>query len=985
MNLENYKLRRTLALIGGNMKWDLKISPNKKGEMEVVSFHLSPISDLISHTFIKDENILVRPHQLNIQKFYENHKETFFEQIIDPELASDNYITHIDKDMFKTWDDTYWCGLSRPVAYSHYDSQVQLFAPVWIEQCHDIRFVFKYLTNKYTLTIERPVHKRDKKLSVHERFCDYFLNYIEYTNLHKGLRGYGSVDLQNATLTMLGLDVTNGNMKTVIDPNVIKNMISRERPMYENDFNITNAFVNKNLICPCLFNFNFIFDEVIFNNYGEKIVIDWDFEYRNNSKQTFNKAPIVDFFTNHHFIPRLQADKNNNLTLKTQPYNVLDNLRDYDCIDLMHKSKINQNIPLWKYAESTHIFNLYDGFGAYYTDPITKEHVLADHFNNFATIDSTSADTSIYDTNWIGNIIYSHMAGLEKYFVDPLPYQTGEGAYFHSMNGMIGSTNFNYHKRPDHKDDPDNVYIAVGTEQSNPSDFQNEDTGSNSLTDDALQANILMYRYSAYKDTKIIYNSLPSQMATDFSAKDYENEYYCDKFEITPSKDSISDPDSKYNIALYRDMSNKYYQIVNLYNEIMDYRHPEGHKEAGVLINTDYREFDTAMSVSDCYGLHIIFRYIYSENKLTHELEKNLYIIAWTPQKWKGESNKSNVLINYLSNAITLQSISAALKGYLGYYNRITKKLENYNGTNQRISVEIAKLRESQIWKELKTILDLLDILNQTIDSASSTRVVKFNGELTSDIPVSNPNTAIELKYFKKNESSKYVIRTDGVIKPAMYSCPVSAGNYSNKDYKVAEFQNAYGRNFLWSKKVLGDEIPQEVHENSSKGILPLYTSVGYDSVAKITPLYAPEGDLIYAQPLPMLDGYGEDLKKSSAGWPEYKWFDKSKLIYFPQTFNTDIYITTPEVSAIKDITVNNFMVTYCGGVDPMNPLRNKEWLNNIYNFEFNLDKSILFTNKTSLIEYVKMNTIPIVASDDDEDEQGRYIMYKYKAKMILK
>ena len=91
---KNYKLYKTNPILSGNMKMDIIIDSegNQKDgvfDAQIVGYQLSPISDLVSHSNIQKENILVRNHELNIKNFFDSHKEYFYKPVIDPLLESD--------------------------------------------------------------------------------------------------------------------------------------------------------------------------------------------------------------------------------------------------------------------------------------------------------------------------------------------------------------------------------------------------------------------------------------------------------------------------------------------------------------------------------------------------------------------------------------------------------------------------------------------------------------------------------------------------------------------------------------------------------------------------------------------------------------------------------------------------------------------------------------------------------------------------------
>ena len=68
MIFNNYQLYRTTPKLSGNMKMDLVVY-DFGGKLYVKDFHIRPLSNLIRYNII-NANITVRPHQLNIARFY---------------------------------------------------------------------------------------------------------------------------------------------------------------------------------------------------------------------------------------------------------------------------------------------------------------------------------------------------------------------------------------------------------------------------------------------------------------------------------------------------------------------------------------------------------------------------------------------------------------------------------------------------------------------------------------------------------------------------------------------------------------------------------------------------------------------------------------------------------------------------------------------------------------------------------------------------
>ena len=87
MIFNNYQLYRTTPKLSGNMKMDLVVY-DFGGKLYVKDFHIRPLSNLIPYNII-DENITIRPHQLNIARFYSKTCGDFYKAKADPQLLSD--------------------------------------------------------------------------------------------------------------------------------------------------------------------------------------------------------------------------------------------------------------------------------------------------------------------------------------------------------------------------------------------------------------------------------------------------------------------------------------------------------------------------------------------------------------------------------------------------------------------------------------------------------------------------------------------------------------------------------------------------------------------------------------------------------------------------------------------------------------------------------------------------------------------------------
>lgn len=445
---KNYKLYKTNPILSGNMKMDIiidSVGKQRDGvfDAQIIGYQLSPISDLVSHSNIQKENILVRNHELNIKNFFDSHKEYFYKPVIDPLLESDWFypapknMNSVSKDLLKTWDDTYWCGAKRILSYNKYNAQTEIFCPLWLEKCEDIKFDIEIRNHNGSAHKKFELVLGDKKSHVHNTFAEYIFNYLTNAGIKNGSDKCINIDFNTGKTTIYGLDVNSARFTSREDRNLIKNLTSRERFLAEANSNILQLYPLHHLICPNILNFNLVLKDKLLGNTNESFNISVGCSCKiNGDWVVLNDA---DFYTNHEYVPQIDLTKSSHS--ETYNPNVLDHLHDNEVVDLIHYNKINQYVTHWCYTGNKHLlFNVYNGFN--------------NHINTYENLDVYNGTNDIDKANWFGHIQkINTKSNLEDVFTNTEEYMS----IFKDASQFIGTTEFN------RKESSRKIYISVCT------------------------------------------------------------------------------------------------------------------------------------------------------------------------------------------------------------------------------------------------------------------------------------------------------------------------------------------------------------------------------------------------------------------------------------------------------------------------------------------------------------------------------------------
>lgn len=359
----NYQLYRTNILLGGQMKYDLIIKDSMVDDIRI-----TPVSNRAPYkNRFLDTNILNYTNQSNIKEFYKITNGNFYNTYVDPLLASEYPL--IDPSV-KTYDDSTWMGGSR-MEYKLYEKQFQFFVPLWIETKPDkLSFKVKIdIVNGPTLT--------DKEIVVigeGSKVSNYFKDYFEFIEQDDRLI---KIDFDKNECVLHGLNVETGLLETKKEFTLVPTLKYRERPLLEFDSMIINSLVNNKLIAKQLINFNLCFnvEDLVDPGIFKVINLPDTYSFKISVKTILDgkELEIVDFFNNYEkiekkLIPTINEDellKGEVVYKKTTTFetNVLDYLKDYDCVDLININKSDQKIIHWSLNDSNdYIFNLYDGY-----------------------------------------------------------------------------------------------------------------------------------------------------------------------------------------------------------------------------------------------------------------------------------------------------------------------------------------------------------------------------------------------------------------------------------------------------------------------------------------------------------------------------------------------------------------------------------------------------------------------------------------------
>ena len=350
--MSNYQLYKTNVLLGGQMKWNMKVS-SFKSNLYIDDFYLSPISDSIVYNK-PDRDVLNYSHSENIKDLYNTISSDFFN------TTSDSYHTVkypvISNEAKDTYCSTYDAGVKR-VSNLIYEKSISLFCPVWLEDFGEKnKLIFEveiYTKNngKKTIVIDRRLDISNESIfEYHNKFINYFKTYIKHISKDNVIGDdLINIDFKNKYSSVEGIDVRTGNILIKDTSLMLPNLLYRLRPMMDTDSIIINTLSDNFVVCKQLFNFNILFD------FEDIIPASIRTQLKGQSIYFDVRVKIDD-----KIIGKKCFDHDYSSNFLVEEKCPLDYFEDYNAIQLIDKNKITPNIIHWSLCEcNDYIFNIY--------------------------------------------------------------------------------------------------------------------------------------------------------------------------------------------------------------------------------------------------------------------------------------------------------------------------------------------------------------------------------------------------------------------------------------------------------------------------------------------------------------------------------------------------------------------------------------------------------------------------------------------------
>ena len=349
------QLQKTSPFITGQQRFDvvLKLHTDDNGAIHLIddSIHIVPLSDNV----IYNENQKRPPYNYtqkeNIKYLYEQTHQTFYDAVTEHGV---NLVW--SENPVDTNDHTYQAGLKR-IRFSRYGKPFSFLCPVWIDTEWDDSFAFRFsIRHKDSQQwLTKRVFKPSDELKAYLK--DWFAgNSDELLN----------INTSKNLATVKGCSVVSGADSIVDISYIIKNILTRERPLMEFDSILCDTFRQNSLIAKQMFNFNFCFDfsdilgvYAAANIGAQPLNVQVEFGTFNGAFTPFEKR---DLYTNYEYIPKY--------SIQSEGYtqdNVLDYLNDNLCVDNIYANKMVQPIFHWALADNpNYLYNFYNGFSPEY-------------------------------------------------------------------------------------------------------------------------------------------------------------------------------------------------------------------------------------------------------------------------------------------------------------------------------------------------------------------------------------------------------------------------------------------------------------------------------------------------------------------------------------------------------------------------------------------------------------------------------------------
>lgn len=420
--MNNYQLYSTNVLLSGQLKWDLILESTYNG-LYVNKFNISPISNNIAFEYEINDDILNYSHQENIRTFYKKTEGTFFGKYLEDNFKSNYPLISGDKSLIQ-YSDMYLMGAKRSTPFTKYNKEIEFLCPIWIENLNEplsftinINSIINDVKNNIaskTLVI----NKRNE--NYHNKFVNYFNNYIKYLGLDKGDDKLINFNLVQNSCNISGISLESGNLEIKNNDIIINNILDRERPLMEIDNIIINLFQNHKLITKQLFNFNLCFNiEDILSTSLFNLLTGNKLNIEIIAKIGDEELILKDFYTNYEFIPRQSLDnQNDNINKYKKDINVFNYLNDNKYIDIIDKNKFSPCICHWSLiSNNDYIFNMYSGFGSYYEED-GKVNVINQRYLNSPDLKYNKYYKTLHNIGWCNHDMNLSMDTYKSFLRD---------------------------------------------------------------------------------------------------------------------------------------------------------------------------------------------------------------------------------------------------------------------------------------------------------------------------------------------------------------------------------------------------------------------------------------------------------------------------------------------------------------------------------------------------------------------------------------
>lgn len=358
-----YQLVKTSPLITGQVKLNLIVDNLANDSRTTVdNIYVSPISDNITHDIYTTD--ISNSHHTNLKILYDNIGSRIYSTETNTPLLSGNGI-YIGNGC--TVDTTYMSGTRRSTTH-RFGKTFEYFMPMYIDDIQDIikddkrmlRFDFVVRSEAGNELIRRTIDLSDQVYG-------YITNI--FSNIDDDMM-FVSYSHDNAYIH--GINIESGDDTMINIPQLIPDILSRERMLIEFDNMLIRKFQENNLISRQMINlcFHFDIDDIILNTYRDTMLFERfniyvDCLKYDSETDEYVTVDVRDIHSNYEHISRYRIDLQDMTTVRQYDasMNVLDYMDDSKSSDLMYMNKMIQSNFHFSYHDNSDImFNAYNGF-----------------------------------------------------------------------------------------------------------------------------------------------------------------------------------------------------------------------------------------------------------------------------------------------------------------------------------------------------------------------------------------------------------------------------------------------------------------------------------------------------------------------------------------------------------------------------------------------------------------------------------------------